>query len=243
MNKKVSYINGCFIRFINVQLNSLVQKFMYKQTNMSMRVYVRTHIHTCRWLSYPHDMYIQTHCHTYSRLSKSIGIVRCMCPEIGKEKIVASNAVETYITFCELETRCSRQTNEECFRFTHPFLIVFVPPIRAHAPSNRPFDRFIHLNGFGLKWRAFPCMTFYSVDLSLVVSLSLSVFPDSPSVRTVVVCLICYSPFLFVSICCTMSGQRMKKSTSTDFQDHYRVKRKFEFVFYLLRIWIFFLNV
>lgn len=64
---------------------------------MSMRVYVRTHIHTCRWLSYPHDMYTQTHCHTYSRLSKSIGIVRCMCPEIGKEKIVASNAVETYI--------------------------------------------------------------------------------------------------------------------------------------------------
>lgn len=242
MNKKVSYINGCFIRFINVQLNSLVQKFMYKQTNMSMRVYVRTHIHTCRWLSYPHDMYIQTHCHTYSRLSKSIGIVRCMCPEIGKEKIVASNAVETYILWTWNALLAANK-----WRMLSLHASIFNCVCSTDKSPRSIKSTVWQIYSFEWIWFEMTCVSLYDILLcwpfSRRLSLSLSVFPDSPSVRTVVVCLICYSPFLFVSICCTMSGQRMKKSTSTDFQDHYRVKRKFEFVFYLLRIWIFFLNV
>lgn len=176
MNKKwvtsLAWFYQCSIEFPRTKV--------HVQTNMSIRVYIQTHIHTCRWISCPHDMYTQTHCHTYSRLSQSIEIVRCMCPEIEKKKIVAAVAAaaataEIYILWTWNALPAVAANNEECFCFTHPYLIVFVPPITAHAPSNRPFDRFIHLNGFGLKWRAFPYKTIYTLDLSLVVSLAFTV--------------------------------------------------------------------
>lgn len=210
---------------------------------MSMRVYVRTHIHTCRWLSYPHDMYTQTHCHTYSRLSKSIGIVRCMCPEIGKEKIVASNAVETYILWTWNALLAANK-----WRMLSLHASIFNCVCSTDKTPRSIKSTVWQIYSFEWIWFEMTCVSLYDILLCWPFSrrLSLSLCLSSQILLLCVQLLFVWfviHPFYLFPYVVRWVANAWKKSTSTDFQDHYRVKRKFEFVFYLLRIWIFFLNV
>lgn len=93
-------------------------------------------------------------------------------------------------------------------------------------------------------WFEMTCVSLYDILYCWTFPrhLSRSVWRLSPVCGQLFVWFVIHPFYLFPHIVGWVANA-WKNNNNRDFQDHYRVKRKFEFFFYLLRIWLFSLNV